>query len=63
MADNKSKRGSRDRSKVAGKQKHEVDYLKKKYKVSGQQVAGAIRAVGNSRAKIEAYLKLKKKKK
>ena len=63
MTDNKKKRDGRDRSKVSGTENYEVNYLKKKYKVSGQQVAGAIRAVGNSRAKVETYLKQAKKKK
>jgi hypothetical protein len=55
--DNRSKRGGNDRKRVAGGQSWEVDYMKEKFKVSGQQVAGAIRAVGNDRRKVEEYLK------
>ena len=59
MADNPKKRGKGDRARVS-KVAHEVDYLKAKYGVSGQQAAGAIRAVGGkSRPKVEAYLRQK----
>jgi len=62
MADNKSKRDGRDRSKVS-KQQHELDYLKKKFDISGQQAAGAQRAVGPNRNEVEQYIKNKLKKK
>jgi hypothetical protein len=55
--DNRSKRGGSDRRRVAGGQSWEVNHMKEKFKVSGQQVAGAIRAVGNDRRKVEEYLK------
>jgi hypothetical protein len=61
MPDNTSKRSGRDRSRVASKQPWEVNYMKEKFNVSGQQVAGAIRAVGNDRKKVEEYLKGKAK--
>ena len=38
------------------KQKHERNYLKKKYDITGQAVAAAQRAGGLSRAKVEAYI-------
>lgn len=57
MADNKSKRGVPDSKTVSLKEPYEIEYLKKKFNVSGQQVAGAVRAVGKSRAKVEEYLK------
>jgi predicted 3-demethylubiquinone-9 3-methyltransferase (glyoxalase superfamily) len=53
----KNRSVSIDRKRVAGGQYHEVAYMKEKYGVSHQKLAGAIRAVGNSRAKLEAYLK------
>jgi hypothetical protein len=56
MADSSSKRGRQDRARVSS-QAHENAYLMKKYRCSRQQVAGARRAVGNSRAKVEAYLR------
>ncbi|MES2648829.1 MAG: DUF3606 domain-containing protein [Bacteroidota bacterium] len=59
MADNlKSKTGA-DRKRVAGKQEWEMGYMRDKFNVSSQQVAGAIRAVGNNRKKVEAYLNSK----
>lgn len=61
MADDKNKRGKSDRNKVAASENYEIDYLKKKFDVSGQQVAGAIRAVGNNRVAVEKYLKEAKK--
>jgi len=61
MPDNTSKKGGRDRSRVAGGQPWEVNYMKEKFNVSSQQVSGAIRAVGNDRKKVEEYLKGKAK--
>jgi hypothetical protein len=59
MPDNTKSRDGRDRKRVAGGQDWEVSYMKEKYNVTGQQVAGAIRAVGNNRKKVEAYLESK----
>jgi hypothetical protein len=56
MGDNKKIRDGRYKAKVSGSERYEIDYLKKKFDVSGQQVAGAIRSVGNNRKKIEKYL-------
>jgi hypothetical protein len=39
------------------KQAHEKEYWKKKFRVSGQQLAGAVRVVGKSTQKVEQYLK------
>lgn len=49
-----------DRKRVAGGQYHEGAFMKEKFGVSHQKLAGAIRAVGNSQAKLEAYLKTAK---
>jgi Protein of unknown function (DUF3606) len=38
-------------------QPHGIKYLKEKYGVSNEQIAGAIRAVGNKRTHVEAYLR------
>ncbi len=59
MADNKSIRGPADRSRINLKQDYEKEYWKKKFRVSGQALAGAVRAVGASSKKVEAYLKEK----
>lgn len=62
MADNKKKKGAQDRARIAMKEPYEVQYWKKKFGVTGQALAGAIRATGShSAAKVEAYLKAKKK--
>ena len=57
MADNSKKRGEPDRSTINLKQEHEKEYWKKKFRVTGQQLAGAVRAVGKSAKKVETYLK------
>lgn len=63
MADNKSKKDQRDRSKVSGSENYEIQYFKDKMNVSSQAVTGAIRATGsNDRKVLEAYLKNKHKK-
>ena len=56
-----SKRSGRDRGKVAGGQNWEIKYMTQKYNVSAEEVKKAIEAVGNSRNKVEEYLKGKGK--
>jgi hypothetical protein len=64
MADDKSKKGKQDRNQVNGSEKYEIDYFKEKMGVTGQAVAGAIRATGsNDRKVLEKYLQEKGKKK
>jgi hypothetical protein len=41
------------------KEAWEKNYWKRKFRVSGQALAGAVRAVGKSAKKVEAYLKNK----
>jgi hypothetical protein len=60
MADNPKAVGKGDRIRVS-QQKHEVQYIAKKFKISGQAASGAIRAAGPMRAKVEAYIKDKKR--
>ncbi len=57
MADNKNIQDGRDRSQVSGNEDYEVEYVAKSLGVSTDQVRAAISAVGNSREKIEEYLK------
>ena len=59
MADDKSKLRPQDSSRVSLKEDYEKQYWKKKFKVSGQALAGAVRAVGSSAKKVEEYLKNK----
>jgi len=53
MADDLSKRDFRDKTRINTKQRHEMVYWRKRFGVSGQQIAGAVRTVG------AAYLKSK----
>jgi len=61
MADNLRNRGSPDSKTINMKEAWEKkkNYWKRKFRVSGQALAGAVRAVGKSAKKVEAYLKNK----
>ncbi|HTG56582.1 MAG TPA: DUF3606 domain-containing protein [Niabella sp.] len=61
MADDKTKNDARDRNQVAGGEEYEVQYMIQKHSVTKEQVFEAIKAVGNHREKIEAYLLSHKK--
>jgi len=63
MPDSRHNRGGRDRQRVAASQSWEVRHVAEKFGVSSQQVTGAVRAVGNSRKDVEAYLRNKSKQK
>jgi hypothetical protein len=59
MASSKSQssRGrAQDRARVAGGQKHEVQYEAKKTGASAADVKRAVKSVGNSRKKVEKEL-------
>ncbi len=57
MKNEKTTRGrSQDRAKVAGRQKHEVNYEKEKLNVSTKEVKKAVKSEGNSRKKVEEKL-------
>ncbi len=57
MAAKQSSRGrAQDRAKVAGGQKHEVAYEAKKTAKPAAAVKEAVKAVGNSRKKVEKRL-------
>lgn len=59
MSDDKNKQDGRDRSRVAGDESYELSYLEEKLGVSREEVRAAIKAVGNDREKVEAYLRKK----
>ena len=59
MPDDRSKRGKPDRDRINVNEKWEFDYWKKKLNVSGQQLAGAVRAVGPMVKKVKEYLRNK----
>jgi beta-N-acetylglucosaminidase len=56
MADNKEIRDGRDRSRVAGNEEYELQYLAEKTGASIEEVRQAIEQVGNDRAKLEEHL-------
>jgi hypothetical protein len=60
VADDKTKKDYRDKTRINMNQPHEVAYFKKKFDVSGQALAGAVRATGStSIKKIGEYLSKK----
>ena len=59
MADNLKKRGSPDNKTINMNESWEKNYWNRKFCVSGQALAGAVRAVGKSAKKVEASLKNK----
>lgn len=61
MSDNKKNTDGHDRSKVAGEEDYELSYLEEKLGVSRQKVKEAVKAVGNKRKDVEAYLGKNKK--
>jgi len=56
MAEKTSRGRSQDRSKVAGSQKHEVNYESRKTGASKEEVKNAVQSAGNSRKKVEKKL-------
>jgi hypothetical protein len=62
MADNKSKRGGSDRALIALSEPYEVRYWSKKFKVTPAKLRYAVKKVGHSAKKVEAYIKLQKHK-
>jgi hypothetical protein len=57
MSDNKSKQDGRDDSKIDSNDSSEVSYAAKQLSTTPAKIKEAIKAVGNSRKKIEEYLK------
>jgi hypothetical protein len=57
MPDDKSKVGEPDRSRVAGDQDYEVQYLAEKYGLSQAQARELIARIGNDREKLEEAAK------
>jgi hypothetical protein len=57
MADDPSKRGPQDRSRISTSEDHEVRYWSRKFGVSPEQLKAAVRKVGNSAKAVEKELK------
>lgn len=54
MADDKSKRGGRDRGQLAGGQPYEVGYFARKHGISREQAQQLIHRIGGDRDKLNA---------
>jgi hypothetical protein len=63
MADNKSKRGGRDRKRVAGGQGYEVSYFATKHGISRDEARKLIDRIGNDREKLNAAAEAHKRRK
>ena len=57
MADDKTKKGPQDRSKINISEDHEVRYWSDKFGVTPDQLRNAVKKVGNSADAIERELK------
>jgi len=62
MADNKKKRGGADRGLIALSEPYEVAYWSKKFKITPVKLKAAVKKVGHSAKKVDAYIKLQKHK-
>ena len=62
MADDKAKRGGSDRGLIAMNEPYELRYWSKKFKVTPARLKAAVKKVGRSAKKVEAYIKLQKHK-
>ncbi|TAI60421.1 DUF3606 domain-containing protein [Bradyrhizobium sp. Leo170] len=60
MADSKKKRGSADRARIALGEAYEVAYWSKKFKVTPAKLKSAVKKVGHSAKKVDAYFKEQK---
>lgn len=57
MADDKTKKDYRDKTRINMNEPYEVAYWKKEFGVTGQALAGAVRATGSSSVKkVRNYL-------
>jgi hypothetical protein len=62
MADNKKKRGGADRALIALSEPYEVAYWSKKFKITPAKLKSAVKKVGRSAKKVEAYFAMLKHK-
>jgi len=51
-----------DRQRVATGETWEMSYLSRKFRVSEQMIRNAVKAVGNSRVKVENYIRMQQMK-
>lgn len=57
MADDKSKTGPQDRSRVNVNEDYELQYWSQKFGVTGEQLKAVVKAVGTSAAAVEKQIK------
>lgn len=57
MTDDPTKRGEPDRSLISLQQQHEIEYWSMRFGVSLEVLRQAVKAVGNSAAAVERYLR------
>jgi len=62
MAKAKKKRGGVDRALIALSEAYEGSYWSKKFKITPAKLKAAVKQVGHSAKKVEAYVKLQKHK-
>jgi hypothetical protein len=60
MADASKKRGGNDRKLIALSEAYEVAYWSKKFKITPAKLKYAVKKVGRSARKVEAYITLRK---
>ncbi len=57
MSDNLNNRGPRDRATISLSEEHEVRYWTQALGVTKEQLAAAVKAVGNSADRVREHLK------
>lgn len=57
MADDKSKSGGQDRTRISLSEDYEVRDWSKKFGVTADELRAAVKAVGNEAKAVEAHLK------
>jgi len=57
MADDKTKSGGQDRTRINTNEDYEVRDWSKKFGVSAEQLKAAVKAVGSNAKDVEAHLK------
>jgi hypothetical protein len=57
MSDDLSKRGGSDRNKISLDQEHEVSYWTKELGVSKEELAEAVKNVGNNAERVREHLR------
>lgn len=57
MADDKTKTGGQERTRINSSEEYEVGDWVQKFGVSPQELKDAVQAVGNEAQAVEAYLK------